>query len=292
VRRLFKGTGRRLALVAVMALVAAGIGYAAIPDSSGVIHGCYSTKNGALRVIDSAAKCANGEVALNWNQQGPKGDLGATGPQGPKGDTGTTGPQGPKGDTGPAGAKGDPGPAGAQGLKGDAGATGPQGPQGPKGDTGAAGPQGPQGAQGIVGANGSYQGHVQSPLATTGFNSIAVVGDLVRVTPNAGDRVLVNVSAVFGTKQPLGAKGLYLGICYRNPAVGGYLRWGNQVTFDTYSGFGPGLAADANKPLPVNLSMIQDSLTGDTDVGLCYWTTDSNWDQNGSLWTTAVVIHS
>jgi hypothetical protein len=259
VRRLFKGTGRRLALVALLALVGAGIAYAAIPDSGGVIHGCYSTKNGALRVIDSAAKCANGEVALNWNQQGPRGNPGPTGPQGPKGDAGAAGPQGA------------PGPAGAQG---------------PKGATGAAGPQG------VAAANGSYQGHVQSPLATTGFNSIAVAGDLVRVSPNAGDRVLVNVSAVFGTKQTLGAKGLYLGICYRNPAAGGYLRWGNQVTFDTYTGFGPGLAADMNKPLPVNLSMLQDGLTGDTDVGLCYWTTDSSWDQNGSLWTTAVVIHS
>src|SRR5438067_256507 len=69
---LFRATRRRLALVAVLALVGAGIAYAAIPDSSGVIHGCYSTKNGALRVIDSSAKCANGEVALNWNQQGPK----------------------------------------------------------------------------------------------------------------------------------------------------------------------------------------------------------------------------
>jgi hypothetical protein len=244
VRRLFRGTGRRLALVAVLALVGAGIAYAAIPDSSGVIHGCYSTKNGSLRVIDSAAKCANGEVALNWNQQGPKGDTGATGPQGPKG------------------------------------------------DTGPAGPQGPQGPQGVVAANGSYLGHIPSPLPTTAFNSIAVVGDLVRVTLNPGDRVLVNVSAVFGTKQPLGATGLDLGICYRNPVPGGYLRWGQQVTFDTSGGLAPGFAADANKPLPVNLSMIQGGLTGETDVGLCYWTTNDKWDQNGSLWTTAVVIHS
>ena len=41
---------------AVLALAVAGIAYAAIPDSSGVIHGCYS-KTGALRVIDSSAKC-------------------------------------------------------------------------------------------------------------------------------------------------------------------------------------------------------------------------------------------
>jgi hypothetical protein len=262
-----------LALVAVLALVGAGIAYAAIPDSSGVIHGCYATKNGALRVIDSAAKCATGEVALNWNQQGPKGDTGATGPQGPKGDPGATGAQGPKGDAGPAGPQGAAGPAGAQGAKGD---TGPAGPQGP---------------QGVVASNGSYAGHVPSPLPTTSFNSIAPAGNFVSVTLNPGDRVLVSTSAVFGTTNPLGATGLYLGICYRNPP-GSYLRWGQQTFLDTYTGIGNGFAADANKPLAVTLSMIQDGLTGPTEVGLCYWTTNDKWDHNGGLWTTAVVIHS
>ena len=32
----------------VAVLAAAGIAYAAIPDSSGVIHGCYATKDGSL----------------------------------------------------------------------------------------------------------------------------------------------------------------------------------------------------------------------------------------------------
>jgi hypothetical protein len=295
VRRLFRGTGRRLALVAALALVGAGVAYAAIPDSSGVIHGCYSTKNGSLRVIDSAAKCANGEVALNWNQQGPKGDTGAPGPQGPKGDPGAIGPQGPKGDAGPAGPqgpKGDTGPAGPQGPKGDAG---PAGPQGPKGDTGPAGPQGPSG---IVATEGSYAGHVpgdaQSPLPTTAFNSIAPAGELVRVTLNPGDRVLVNVSAVFGTTYALDAKGLYVGICYRNLAAfpDGGLRWGNQESLDTYTGLGDGFAAENGKPLLINLSMIQGGLTGPTDVGLCYWTTNDKWNHNGGLWITAVVVHS
>ena len=311
----FRGTGRRLALVVVLALVGAGIAYAAIPDSSGVIHGCYSTKNGALRVIDSSAKCANGEVALNWNQQGPKGDTGATGPQGA---VGPQGPAGPKGDTGAAGPQGAPGPAGAQGPKGDTGATGPQGavgpqgPAGPNGDTGPAGaqgvpgpagaqgpkgdtgPAGPQGPSGVVATNGSYAGHIPSPLPTTAFNSIAQAGDLVRVTLNQGDRVLVNVSGVFGTTNPLGATGLYVGICYRNLAAfpDGGLRWGQQELLDTYTGLGNGFAADSQKPLLINLSMIQDGLTGPTDVGLCYWTTNDKWDHNGGLWTTAVVVHS
>jgi len=100
------------------AVLVGGVAYAAIPDSSGVINGCYQKKVGNLRVIDSSAgqSCRHSEVPISWSQTGPQGP---PGPQGPKGDTGATGP---KGDTGATGA------------------TGPQGPQGPAGPTGATGP--------------------------------------------------------------------------------------------------------------------------------------------------------
>ena len=71
---------------------------ASIPDSGGVIHGCYLTAGnpnvrGALRVIDTGAgeTCTGSEVALTWSQTGPQG------PAGPAGTTGATGPQGPAG---------------------------------------------------------------------------------------------------------------------------------------------------------------------------------------------------
>jgi hypothetical protein len=50
--------------------VASGI-YAAIPDSSGAIHGCYAQSGGQLPVIDSetGAACSKTEVALNWGTQ-------------------------------------------------------------------------------------------------------------------------------------------------------------------------------------------------------------------------------
>jgi len=256
--------GRRLAIVAALALVGAGIAYGAIPDSSGVIHGCYSKTSRYVRVISSTAKCGTGEVALNWNQQGPQGDPGQAGAQGPKGDPGAAGPQG------------DPGQPGAPGE------------QGPKGDTGATGPSG------IVAANGSYAGHVPSPLPVTSFNGIALAGDMVHVTLSPGDRVLVNASGVFGTTYALGATGLFVGICVRNVTAFGDagLRWANGAVVDTYTGFGNGLAADNGKPLLVNLEAVQPGLTGPTDVGLCYWTTNDKWDHNGSVWTTAVVLHS
>ncbi len=53
---------------------------ASIPDSSGVVHVCYKTSNGFLRVMDSATTtCSSGETSLNWNQTGPQGPAGPAG---------------------------------------------------------------------------------------------------------------------------------------------------------------------------------------------------------------------
>lgn len=92
-------------VVAGALLVVAGIAYATIPDSGGVIHGCYARINGALRVIDSekGQRCASNESGLNWNVKGPPGPAGPTGPQGTQGPQGVPGPQGPAGPQGPSG---------------------------------------------------------------------------------------------------------------------------------------------------------------------------------------------
>src|SRR5207245_2410066 len=78
-------------------VVAGGIAWADIPDA-GVIHGCYKTVGGVLRVVDAdkGGKCTSGETALNWSQPGP------TGTKGPSGPTGPTGPKGPTGQAGPS----------------------------------------------------------------------------------------------------------------------------------------------------------------------------------------------
>jgi hypothetical protein len=99
-------------------LVSGGIAHAEIPDTSGIIHGCYVTKGGSLRVIDPAAgeSCdVKKEVPLNWNQIGPTGPQGAVGAMGPQGAVGPTGPQGAVGPTGPQGAVGPTGPLGPAG---------------------------------------------------------------------------------------------------------------------------------------------------------------------------------
>ena len=106
---------RRTRLVALVAtlvgLAGAGIAYAQIPDTGGVIHGCYTKSGGSLRVIDnSVTNCKSTETSLNWNQKGATGPIGPAGAPGPRGTQGPTGPGGPTGGPGPAGPIGPTGP--------------------------------------------------------------------------------------------------------------------------------------------------------------------------------------
>ncbi len=70
----------------IMGGVGSALVMAAIPDASGVIHGCYNTSKGDLRIIDSVTSaCTNKETAITWNQTGPQG------PQGPAGTSSNSG---------------------------------------------------------------------------------------------------------------------------------------------------------------------------------------------------------
>ena len=100
--------GRRIILTvaAALALVAggtaAGAAIASGPvDSSGVVHGCYTTnaiKGSHFFVLqDAGTSCPRGTTAIMWNQQGPQGPQGSPGPQGQQG---AAGPQGPAGTSG------------------------------------------------------------------------------------------------------------------------------------------------------------------------------------------------
>ena len=87
-RTVLIGTG------AVLGLGTDGIAYAAAagPVSSGVIHGCYTTKasNGSHTLVlqDVGTTCPAGDTAIKWNQKGPAGPAGPTGPAGPQGPAG------------------------------------------------------------------------------------------------------------------------------------------------------------------------------------------------------------
>jgi hypothetical protein len=97
--------GRRIILTMASALAlvaggtAAGAAIASGPvDSSGVVHGCYTTnaiKGSHFFVLqDAGTSCPRGATAIMWNQQGAQGPQGSPGPQG------VAGPQGPAGTSG------------------------------------------------------------------------------------------------------------------------------------------------------------------------------------------------
>jgi hypothetical protein len=73
-----KRDGRRCSSRALAASALAwGVAWAAIPDSDGVIQGCYNS-GGNIKVV-SELPCPKGYTSLPWNQQGPKGDPGTDG---------------------------------------------------------------------------------------------------------------------------------------------------------------------------------------------------------------------
>jgi len=151
--------GIRLLLITTGLLaVAAGIAYAQIPDSSGVIHACYQSNTGSLRVIGTNPtvgnnRCNANEKALSWNQTGPKGATGANGVDGAKGATGANGVTGVTGATGANGLNGAKGATGANGVTGATGATGANGVNGVNGAKGATGPSGVSGIHTVTGSS-------------------------------------------------------------------------------------------------------------------------------------------
>jgi hypothetical protein len=72
-RRLLAPRSAPALAVGVLALLAAGGGYA-LAASSGTIHACANKRNGALRV---ASHCKRSEGSLSWNKVGPAGPRGA-----------------------------------------------------------------------------------------------------------------------------------------------------------------------------------------------------------------------
>jgi len=69
----FRPTPSMAIAFAALAIAIGGVAIAAIPDSEGVIHGCYGNTNGNLRVVESDSNCRRNETAIEWNQRGPAG---------------------------------------------------------------------------------------------------------------------------------------------------------------------------------------------------------------------------
>lgn len=89
------GTARVITAIVACALIGAdGLALTTIPHSNGVIHGCYASSNGSMRIVDSAADCKHNEKAIQWNVTGPQGVPGTNGTNGANGANGTNGADG------------------------------------------------------------------------------------------------------------------------------------------------------------------------------------------------------
>lgn len=79
--RITKFAGAALAVVAV---TAGGVSYAADEPSSSTIYSCVD-KNGSIRIVAVNEACESKETAVNWSTTGPAGAQGPVGPAGPPG---------------------------------------------------------------------------------------------------------------------------------------------------------------------------------------------------------------
>jgi len=179
-----------------------------IPGDDGAIWGCFNLTNGNLRVVSDRSECRQHELAIQWNQTGPKGTTGSTGVTGPTGPTGATGASGMNGangaagPAGPTGATGATGASGVSGTNGAPGATGPTGPTGATGSTGATGPSGPTGSIGPEGPRG--------PTGNTGATGATGVTGAPGTNGAAGAAGPAGPTGVTGATGATGATGMGL----------------------------------------------------------------------------------
>jgi hypothetical protein len=89
---MFKHKALLAAAFVVVALGAAGIAYATIPDGGGVYTACMLKNVGTIRLIDPSlgsaslmGHCTSLETQISWNQQGPPGINGTNGTNGTNG---------------------------------------------------------------------------------------------------------------------------------------------------------------------------------------------------------------
>ena len=108
-------SAKRIVCVGVLFAAAAGIAYAAIPDSKGVYTGCMLNKVGTVRLIDPSlpasnvmSHCTNVETKFTFNQQGQQGAPGLPGAAGEDGEPGKDGAPGANGKDGKDGKDGQP----------------------------------------------------------------------------------------------------------------------------------------------------------------------------------------
>lgn len=171
-----------------------------------------------------------------------------------------------------AGAEGAPGADGPQGEPGEQGPDGPPGPAGPDGGAGAPGADGPAGPPGadlaIAAAAASGAAGV---LAATGSAFEFVPGGYATIAVGAGEDLHVVATAALGTASGGGSGTAEFDIGFR---LSGDSTVTALLATQTLS-VGNGLRA------PITRNGIVSGLAAGTyEVGLCYRTSSSNWNNN------------
>jgi hypothetical protein len=74
-------TQRKMVIAGAALILLGALAYATIPDTNGIIHGCYKKSGGTLRVIDdTVSQCdSRAEIPIQWSQTGPQGPAGPAG---------------------------------------------------------------------------------------------------------------------------------------------------------------------------------------------------------------------
>lgn len=183
-----RGIRRLLPVVAVMAVILAACGGAAVGatgkpapkerspefagpsqgDDRGHIHACVNVTDGGVRIVGPSERCLDAEFALHWGIRGRRG---------PSGPAGVPGPPGLQGPPELAVTDGSPAPLEVEGPRGPRGPKGVHGPRGPRGPRGAQGLAGPQGPQGVAGSIEDFHAHNVCIDPSTGALSLLGHGD-------------------------------------------------------------------------------------------------------------------
>ena len=84
---------RLLPVAATLLLgITIGAGALAVAGSNDTVYyACVNNGSGTIHVVDGSTTCANNELPISWNQQGPSGPQGPSGLQGPTGQNGADG---------------------------------------------------------------------------------------------------------------------------------------------------------------------------------------------------------
>ena len=126
-------------------------------------------------------------------------------------------------------------------------------------------------------------GQAPTTLPVTGHGGRFVMLSVTpSITMQQGQKLSVTATGTFGTSNLTGAGDLDLAICYQLMSTG-------QVYVGAQDYLGP-FQIPANTVVPMTVSAVFPTFTGNVQVGLCYETGDTNWNKNGRMFVKTLQL--